>query len=188
MTKKARSRLTSSASTGSTRFNRASGSNFGQRLLKRYLAHIPTLLLSLPFWGATLWIIQSVRPATIADVIIPNGYLPLVIPLWLALGLTATFLCLRTRRGLAVATGLVLFFWLRIRAFEWSWPTTVTLISLVLLPLLLVELLDRFVVSDSSQTTRQTKASLNQRKSSHKTRSDRWQRLAKRRKNQLKLP
>lgn len=111
----ARSRLaaTTSSPNASRSHNRTS-------LTQRYLRHLPTALLSLPFWAASAWMVWRVSPATLQNWGWPNSYLPLVLSVWLALVWSGSFAFLKTRRGVTVASWLVVLLWSRLLQLEFE--------------------------------------------------------------------
>jgi len=91
MKKKARSRLSKSqvnppaeSSKGSVdskripvNTNAKSDQAKNASILKKYIKHLPTLILSLPFYFATYYIINNIPPENIKHSFLVNAYLPL---------------------------------------------------------------------------------------------------------------
>lgn len=75
----------------------------GSDLFPRYIRHLPTLLISLPFYAGVYLILTRINPHTIEDFLIPNTYLPLQLVLFLANFFLFSFLLLKSRRGFEVS-------------------------------------------------------------------------------------
>ncbi len=85
--------------------------HFSLRLLKKYLRHLPLLLLSMPFYGGAYYIFSHIHPAKIKHFLIPNTYLPLQLILFGGNFFLFSYLLLNTKRGLrmSILIGLILF-------------------------------------------------------------------------------
>jgi len=87
--------------------NRLSAPHQGEKELQtsksniiiKYVRQMPTLLISLPFYVVIYYIFIKIRPDTISHFIIPNTYLPLQIPLFIANFFCLSFIFLNSRRG-----------------------------------------------------------------------------------------
>jgi len=86
------------------------------RWLKHYFTHLPTLILSLPFYYASYYILNNVYPDQIKNLIIPNTYLPLQLALFIANLFFFSFLFLKTRRGLLTSLMIAIFLFLKLQA------------------------------------------------------------------------
>ena len=80
-------------------------------LSKKYLKHLPLLVISLPFYAAAYYIFNYIYPTQIQHFLIPNTYLPLQLVLFLGNFFLFSYLFLKTRRGLEISIllGLALF-------------------------------------------------------------------------------
>lgn len=83
-------------------------------IIKKYLQHIPILIVSLPLYYLVFTLLRSTSPERIANVLIPHLYLPLLLPLFLALLLSGSFLWLNMRRGFLTALFFVVIIFLRL--------------------------------------------------------------------------
>lgn len=94
-----------------------------ESLKKRYLKQLPTLLVSIPFYFVVYYIITTIQPTAIQHLFIPNTYLPLQVPLFIANFFFFSFLFLKSRRGFLMSffISLLLFFRLQNIVFEWQW-------------------------------------------------------------------
>lgn len=72
-------------------------------LLKKYLTHLPTLILALIGWWSVYYILVAIHPSSIRNLIIPNSYLPLLMAFELANFFTWSFVFLNSRRGLIIS-------------------------------------------------------------------------------------
>lgn len=88
-----------------------------------YSNYIPFLVIGAPFAFYTFFILTSVSPKAIQNVILENTYLPLLITFFGATFFIFSFICLKSRRGflLASCTTLLLFLKLQGVIFEISW-------------------------------------------------------------------
>ncbi len=91
-------------------------------LVARLLSNVHTyreywraLAISLLFAAIVLGILTQVAPSRIRDVILPNSYLPLLVPTFLSLFFGCSFVLLNTRRGLLVSSFLTALLFLRLQ-------------------------------------------------------------------------
>lgn len=69
----------------------------------RHWHHLPTLLISLPFYAGAYYLVTKVSPQSIRHFLIPNTFLPLQFILMIANFFGFSYLLLSTRRGLAAS-------------------------------------------------------------------------------------
>lgn len=98
-------------------------------LVGRYLRHLPTLIMSLPFGALVYYLLTRVRPDAIAHIGLPNSYLPLLIPFFFFTFWFFSFIFLKARRGLLISIILTLYLFFRLNQVVFTWP--VILIPLV---------------------------------------------------------
>ncbi len=89
-------------------------------LSHRYLSHLLTLLLAVPFYGIVFFVYQTVLPTQIKNLGVDNLYLGFQLPLFLGNFFLLSFLTLNSRRGLFWALGLQLVVFSRLQALSWS--------------------------------------------------------------------
>lgn len=155
MSSKARSRLHQENSDAAQPILDSTHSSEGRSKLKlrqsqrlslpqRYLKHLPTGLLSLPFWLALGWMMTNFYPSQLANWPLPQAYLPFHLLLLMANFFTFSFLFLKTRRGMALATFIQGLLFLKLQNVEITVLVAVVWAALCFGPLLLLELSLRF--------------------------------------------
>lgn len=94
-----------------------------------YLRFLPLLVLSLILYAIIIWLMKSAPPSEIANILLPNFYLPFMVPLFFANLFFFSFLFLNTRRGLLLSLVIQIIVFLRLQQviFEWSWLLPLTL-------------------------------------------------------------
>ncbi len=123
---RARSRLRRSRSDTS---NRSSSSfqihnifsplqDIGGALVRRYLKYTPIAVLAVVCWVIVGYLITTYPPAALANWLLPQSYLPLIGMVWCALFFSSAFLLLHTRRGILLATGIMLLLWMHLHAVQ----------------------------------------------------------------------
>lgn len=107
--------------------------------LVHYLKHIPTLLISIPFFLVCYFILNKVEPNRIDNFLLIKTYLPLQIPLFTANFFFFSFITLKTRRGFSIASIISIFLFLKLQNVIINWLVVVTiLISFVIIELILM--------------------------------------------------
>lgn len=89
---------------------------FMATVLKKYLKHLPLLIISLPFYGLVYYLLTRVHPDKIRHFLIPNTYLPFQLPLFMANFFLFSYLLLNTRRGLELSLLIMLTLFLKLEA------------------------------------------------------------------------
>ncbi len=107
-----------------------------------YRTHLPLLFLSLISYAVVVCILSTIQPESIAHMPLPYSYVPLQLPLFLGNFFLASYLFLKTRRGLLVASGLSLLLFLKLQLVL----VTPLLVTVVVGTLLLTEVAIRFLL------------------------------------------
>lgn len=89
--------------------------------LKQYFKHLPTLILSLPFYFLVWRILTQTYPKQIQNFILPDSYLLLLTPLFLANLFFFSFLLLKTRRGLLISILISILLSLHLQKIYLTW-------------------------------------------------------------------
>ena len=89
--------------------------------LKQYFKHLSTLILSLPFYFIVWRIITQIYPKQIQNFILPDSYLLLLAPLFLANLFFFSFLFLKTRRGLLISILINILLSLHLQKIYLTW-------------------------------------------------------------------
>lgn len=103
--------------------------------LKKYLRHLPTLLLAIPFYWGVWYILSNVFPSQIKDFFLINTYLPLQIPFFLGNFFFLTFLTLKSRTGFLLSLLMSLFLFFKLQNVSLSLP----IVGIIGLPFLILE-------------------------------------------------
>jgi hypothetical protein len=82
---------------------------------KKYLKHLPLLLLSVPFYAGAYYIFTYIHPDKIKHFLIPNTYLPLQFTLFSGNFFLFSYLLLNTRRGLGLSLFLSFTLFLKLQ-------------------------------------------------------------------------
>lgn len=101
-------------------------------LLTRYLKHLPTLSLSLPFLGVTGYIVTRVSPTQVRHFILPNTYLPLLAPFFLGMFFFLAFIFLNSRRAFFLSLSLTFFLFLKLHAVSLTWVIVAVPLTILL--------------------------------------------------------
>ncbi len=80
-----------------------------------YRTHLPLLFLSFISYTVVVYILMTIQPASIAHFPLPYTYLPLQLPFFLGNFFLFSYLFLKTRRGLLVASGFSLLLFLKLQ-------------------------------------------------------------------------
>ncbi len=95
--------------------------------LKKYLSHLPTLLLSLPFYIIVWRILIKTYPKQIQNFILSDSYLPLLIPFFLGNLFFFSFLFLKTRRGLLTSILINILLVLHLQKIWLTWQISLSI-------------------------------------------------------------
>ena len=89
----------------------------------KYLRYLPMLLIAILCFLWAIFTLTVKYPQEVADFILPQAYLPLIVPVYFALTFLFGYLTLNIRVGSAVGAGisLLLLFKLQQIAFEGWW-------------------------------------------------------------------
>lgn len=111
-----------------------------ERIWKRTAAHrqhLPLLIIASLGYIAVGYIIATYPPAAVADVLLPQAYLPLQLPLLLANFFFFSFMLQNTRRGLLIALLLAILLFLRLQyvvfQIEWLGPVLIFFVIIELI-------------------------------------------------------
>lgn len=89
---------------------------------KKYLKHLPLLILSLPFYFLVNYILCNIYPQDIANIPVHNSYLGLLIPFFLANMFFFSYIFLNSRRGTNLSFLLTVLLFLKLQRFIFeSW-------------------------------------------------------------------
>lgn len=83
--------------------------------LKKYLKHLPTLILGLIFSASTYLILTRIEPNQIKNFLLPNSYLPFLISLFMASFFLISYLFLSIRTGLILSSPLIIMAFLKLQ-------------------------------------------------------------------------
>lgn len=97
--------------------------------LQEYFKHIPTLLLSLPFYWLTYFLFKNIYPTQIKDFLLINTYLPLQIPFFLGNFFLLSFLTLKSRRGAFLSLLFSFMLFLKLQSVVLDLPTTLGILA-----------------------------------------------------------
>lgn len=111
-------------------------------LITRYVLHLPTLILSIPFYLAVGYIIITIHPSQIRHLLIPNTYLPLQVALFLGNFFFFTFIFLKTRRGFLLSLFASIWLFLQLE-FVYTWIHVATIFAFLFLLELVSSYFDR---------------------------------------------
>ena len=89
--------------------------HFSTGLSKKYLKHLPLLLLSMPFYTGAYYIFINIHPDKIKHFLIPNTYLPLQLVLFGGNFFLFSYLLLNTRRGFGISLFIALTLFLKLQ-------------------------------------------------------------------------
>ncbi|MEN8253290.1 MAG: hypothetical protein ABFQ62_02870 [Patescibacteria group bacterium] len=104
-------------------------------LIIRYFRHLPALLISLPFYAIVYYIFSKIKPEAIRHFLVPNAYLPLQVPLFIANFFFFSFVFLKSRRGFFISLIISLTLFLKLQGV-----LTALIFLIILIPILLFEL------------------------------------------------
>lgn len=97
-----------------------------------YRTHLPLLILSLISYAVVGYILTTIQPESIAHIPLPYVYVPLQLPFFMGNFFLFSYLFLKTRRGLLVASGLSMLLFLKLQLVLIS-PLLVTAVAGALL-------------------------------------------------------
>ena len=83
--------------------------------LKKYLKHLPTLILGLIFSASTYLILTRIEPSQIKNFLLPNSYLLFLISLFTASFFLISYLFLSIRTGLILSSPLIIMAFLKLQ-------------------------------------------------------------------------
>jgi hypothetical protein len=107
------------------------------KLIKLYLTHLLTLIIGLCFTFITYNIFKHISPVSIKHFILPNSYLPLLLPLFLSCFFCLSFVLLNTRRGFLTSLIILILTFLKLQAVIF----TPLIILCTILPFLTLEII-----------------------------------------------
>jgi hypothetical protein len=101
----------------------------GQKeILWKYLHHLKTFILSLPFYAVCFYILQNISPSQVKNTLIPNLYLPFQLCLFLGNLFFFSFLFLNTRRGFMLTLLIQIFVFLKLQSVLFTWQLVVAIL------------------------------------------------------------
>lgn len=102
-------------------------------LPKRYLKHLPLLILSIPFFILIYYILHNVYPQDLGNTPINNSYLGLLIPFFVANSLLFSYLFLNTRRGSSASLFITVLLFLKLQnfIFEYWWFISIVIVFVI---------------------------------------------------------
>ncbi len=100
--------------------HRTSNSN---NLSKQYIKHVPLLILSMLFFFWCIQVITTKQPQAVANFLVHQLYLPLLLPFFLFITFFTGYLTLNIKRGSVIAlfSSLLLLFRLQHIEFTYWW-------------------------------------------------------------------
>jgi hypothetical protein len=99
-------------------------------LSKKYQKAVPWLVLAVLLYSALVYVLNNVRPSSIADLLLYHSYIPIIFLFYFATFSLFKFIFLRQMRAVAVAFWLTLLLFLKLQSFE---ITSVLVLSSALL-------------------------------------------------------
>jgi hypothetical protein len=102
-----------------------------------HLRYLPTLLLSLPFYGVLYYLFHQISPTQIQHILFPNSYMPLHVVFFLANGFLFSFLFINTRRGFLLSAVTTILLFLKLQLFIITWQ----FVALLLISFAIIELI-----------------------------------------------
>lgn len=102
-------------------------------LSKKYLKHLPLLIISGPFYGGAYYIFNYIYPPQIQHFLIPNTYLPLQLAFFGGNFFLLSYLFLKTRRGLELSLLLSFALFLKLQMITNYLAVTAGLLVILLI-------------------------------------------------------
>lgn len=110
---------------------------------KKYLTHLPTLVIAvIGHWLLFLLLIR-VRPSQVQNILIPNSYLPIVVLFFLSQFFLWSYIFLHRRRGLFAALLSTTVVFLRLQSYAWNGTLSLSLIVFVIIDIVVTQLEQR---------------------------------------------
>lgn len=106
-------------------------------LCKNYIKHFPTLIISLPFFWAVVYIYTNVYPLRIKNILFASSYLPFLLCFFLANFFFFAFLSLNTKKGLLISLLLSFILFLKLQLFQITFVMKIILSLSILIVLLI---------------------------------------------------
>jgi hypothetical protein len=113
------------------------------KLSKKYLRHLPLLLLSLPFYAGAYYIFNYIHPAQVQNFLIPNTYLPLQLVFFLGNFFLFSYIFLKTRRGFELSLLLSFALFLKLQLITNYLSVAAGLLVIILILEILISLLKK---------------------------------------------
>jgi hypothetical protein len=83
--------------------------------ISQYLHHLPTLLLSVIFYGITFAVLNKISPSSTKNLLFPNSYLLFQLPFLLGNFFLFSFLFLNAKRGVFISMLIFVFLFLKMQ-------------------------------------------------------------------------
>jgi len=112
---RARSRLKSSATTHQTK--RSSGGSHSKTTLK-YVKHTPLLLFAAAFYAGLYWLLTTIRPEQIKNILLPDSYIPLHLLFFGGNFFLFMFLTVSKRWGIFIALAIEWLLFLKLQEIK----------------------------------------------------------------------
>lgn len=87
-------------------------------LFSSHTQNLHWLGLGLPGWLLLSWVLSNWYPSQVANLIVPNAYLPVVVPLFWSVGWTAAWVWQNARTGWVTAGFISIALWLRVLSLQ----------------------------------------------------------------------
>lgn len=85
-----------------------------QKILNNYVTKIRTLGIGIFFLALLFVFLYSIHPNQIKNVLYPNSFLPFLVLTALSIFFIASYFLMNTRRGLFVATSILVLLWIKL--------------------------------------------------------------------------
>lgn len=127
-------------------------------IFRRYLLHLPLLILSAPFYFVLYYILVNVYPKSIADFPLYNCYLGLLFPLFLANFFSLSYLLLNLKRGLSFSLLITVLVFLKLQQFifEYWWFVPLVIFFVIVDQLIKIKSKDEKLTSKTRQSSRES--------------------------------
>lgn len=113
------------------------------RLLKKYIQHLMTLIISLPFYFLSWQVLHRNYPWQIQNTLFKNSYLYLMLPFFMANVFFLSFLLLSGRRGLLLASLINILLSLHLQKILLTWQIVLGIICFFVIMEIVLTYFDR---------------------------------------------
>ncbi len=84
-------------------------------IIKKYLNHLPTLILAIILWLTTVFFLREISPDSVKHFILPNSYLPFLVLIFLSSLFSLSFIFLNRRIGYLLSIAITTYLFLKIQ-------------------------------------------------------------------------